>query len=30
MDNVLLVALTERRTVGDVDRLANVLQEVCS
>ena len=29
MDDVLLVALTERRTVEDVDRLANVLEEVC-
>ena len=29
MDDVLLVALTERRTVEDVDRLADVLQEVC-
>ncbi len=30
MDDVLLVALTERRTVEDVDRLAAVLAEVCS
>ena len=30
MDDVLLVALTERRTVEDVDRLAEVLAEVCS
>jgi glycine dehydrogenase subunit 1 len=29
MDDVLLVALTERRTVEDVDRLADVLGEVC-
>ena len=29
MDDVLLVALTEKRTVEDVDRLANVLEEVC-
>ena len=29
MDDVLLVALTEKRTVADVDRLANVLEEVC-
>jgi glycine dehydrogenase subunit 1 len=28
LDDVLLVALTERRTVEDVDRLAEVLQEV--
>jgi glycine dehydrogenase subunit 1 len=30
MDDVLLVALTEKRTVEDVDRLAEVLTEVCS
>jgi len=30
MDDVLLVALTERRTREDVDRLAEVLAEVCS
>jgi glycine dehydrogenase subunit 1 len=29
MDDVLLVALTEKRTVEDVDRLAEVLGEVC-
>jgi len=29
MDDVLLVALTEKRTVEDVDRLADVLEEVC-
>jgi len=29
MDDVLLVALTEKRTVEDVDRLASVLEEVC-
>ena len=29
MDDVLLVALTEKRSVEDVDRLANVLEEVC-
>jgi glycine dehydrogenase subunit 1 len=29
MDDVLLVALTERRTPSDVDRLADVLAEVC-
>jgi glycine dehydrogenase subunit 1 len=29
MDDVLLVALTEKRTVEDVDRLATVLEEVC-
>jgi glycine dehydrogenase subunit 1 len=29
MDDVLLVALTEQRTVEDVDRLADVLGEVC-
>ena len=28
MDDVLLVALTEKRTPGDVDRLAEVLEEV--
>jgi len=30
MDDVLLVALTERRTPADVDRLADVLEEVCT
>jgi len=30
MDDVLLVALTEKRTVEDVDRLAEVLAEVCA
>jgi glycine dehydrogenase subunit 1 len=30
MDNVLLVALTEKKTVEDVDRLATVLGEVCA
>jgi len=29
MDDVLLVALTEKRTPADVDRLAAVLREVC-
>jgi len=29
MDDVLLVALTEKRTVEDIDRLATVLAEVC-
>jgi glycine dehydrogenase subunit 1 len=29
MDDVLLVALTERRTPAEVDRLAQVLEEVC-
>jgi hypothetical protein len=29
MDDVLLVAVTERRTPADVDRLADVLVEVC-
>jgi hypothetical protein len=29
MDDVLLVALTEKRTPADVDRLAAVLAEVC-
>jgi glycine dehydrogenase subunit 1 len=29
MDDVLLVAVTERRTVEDVDRLAIVIEEVC-
>ena len=29
MDDVLLVAVTEKRTVEDVDRLAEVLDEVC-
>jgi hypothetical protein len=30
MDDVLLVALTEKRTPADVDRLADVLAEVTS
>ena len=30
MDDVILVALTEKRTPADVDRLAAVLEEVCS
>ena len=30
MDDVLLVAVTEKRTTEDVDRLAEVLAEVCS
>ena len=30
MDNVLLVAVTEKRSVEDVDRLADVLEEVCA
>lgn len=30
MDDVLLVALTEKRTREDVDRLAEVLEEVCA
>jgi glycine dehydrogenase subunit 1 len=30
LDDVLLVALTEKRTPADVDRLADVLSEVCS
>jgi glycine dehydrogenase subunit 1 len=29
MDDVLLVAVTEKTSVEDVDRLANVLAEVC-
>ncbi|HEY5872127.1 MAG TPA: hypothetical protein VIT46_02725, partial [Gaiellaceae bacterium] len=29
MDDVLLVALTETKSVEDVDRLADVLAEVC-
>ena len=29
MDDVLLVAVTEKRTVEDIDRLAEVLEEVC-
>jgi len=29
MDDVLLVALTEKRTPADIDRLADVLAEVC-
>jgi hypothetical protein len=30
MDDVLLVAVTEKRTVEDIDRLASVLEAVCS
>ena len=30
MDDVLLVAVTEKRTVEDIDRLATVLEEVCA
>ena len=30
MDDVLLVAVTEKRTSTDVDRLADVLEEVCA
>ena len=30
LDDVLLVALTEKRTPADVDRLADVLSEVCA
>jgi glycine dehydrogenase subunit 1 len=30
MDDVLLVAVTEKKTVDDVDRLADVLAEVCA
>ena len=30
MDDVLMVALTEKRSVEDVDRLAEVLEEVCA
>jgi glycine dehydrogenase subunit 1 len=30
MDDVLLVALTEKRTVDDIDRLASILGEVCA
>jgi glycine dehydrogenase subunit 1 len=30
MDDVLLMAVTEKKTVEDVDRLADVLDEVCS
>jgi hypothetical protein len=29
MEDVLLVAVTERRTPADIDRLAEVLDEVC-
>ena len=29
LDDVLLVALTEKRTPADIDRLADVLAEVC-
>jgi hypothetical protein len=28
MDDVLMVALTEKRTAGDIERLAQVLDEV--
>jgi hypothetical protein len=28
MDDALLVAVTEKRTLGDIDRLADVLAEV--
>jgi glycine dehydrogenase subunit 1 len=30
LDDVLLVAVTEKRTPADIDRLADVLQEVCA
>jgi glycine dehydrogenase subunit 1 len=30
MDDILLIALTEKRTVEDIDRLASVLEEVCA
>jgi glycine dehydrogenase subunit 1 len=30
LDDVLLVALTEKKTIEDVDRMAEVLQEVCA
>jgi glycine dehydrogenase subunit 1 len=30
MEDVLLVATTERRTPADIDRLADVLEEVCA
>jgi glycine dehydrogenase subunit 1 len=30
MDDVLLVAVTEKRTPDDIDRLAKVLEEVCA
>jgi hypothetical protein len=30
MDDVLLVALTEKRTPAEIDRLADVLAEVAS
>ena len=30
MDDVLLVALTEKKTIEDVDRLATVLEQVCA
>jgi glycine dehydrogenase subunit 1 len=30
LDDVLLVALTEKRTPADVDRLADVLEQVCA
>ncbi len=30
MDDVLLVRVTEKRTPADVDRLAEVLEEVCA
>jgi len=29
MDDVLLVSVTEKKSVEDVDRLAAVLEEVC-
>jgi glycine cleavage system P protein (glycine dehydrogenase) subunit 1 len=29
MEDVLLVAVTERRTPADIDRLAEVLDQVC-
>jgi glycine dehydrogenase subunit 1 len=30
MDDVLLVAVTEKRTPSDIDRLADVLEEICA
>jgi glycine dehydrogenase subunit 1 len=30
LDDVLLVAVTEKKTVADIDRLADVLEEVCA
>ena len=30
MDDVLLVAVTEKRTPDDIDRLAQALEEVCA